>query len=494
MFAGYDLFREGKVRRFWGASPRSHAAAARCSSGSTRTSRARRSRSRRWRGSSSGATSAGHARAGLRARHALADHERAQAPVLRATLRDALGQRDAVAEFLATLAARSSRAGRRLAQDQYLEIRTLLSGYLLSSQGDRMLMANSVEGRFPVPRRGRRGARRFAARRLQAARARREARAEARGRGRRRRRRSSRARSSPTARPTRSRFVGRRCPAYDVRRRSRRRRCAEAGVFEPAVGRAAAGASARRDAATASSPTPTTWRWSACSRRSSCTTSSIASRPGGDRRIEHAQRRRSTTRIANPRSLRMTARRGSAPARLPHPLRRAPCRQGRARVRRRSASPTASSTSAPMRSRTRSWRAASSAATACSSSPTTRSRRSSRSGRCSRRTRSSRSSTRSPRADKLAYLLNDCRPDGADHRRAPARASSRAGARARTCAAVDRLRADRRRRAGSAAACRDAGTMRCAASHEQRRPRAAASTSTSRRSSTPRAPPATRRA
>lgn len=32
---------------------------------------------------------------------------------------------------------------------QYLEARTLMSGYLLSSQGDRMLMANSVEGRFP---------------------------------------------------------------------------------------------------------------------------------------------------------------------------------------------------------------------------------------------------------------------------------------------------------------------------------------------------------
>jgi asparagine synthase (glutamine-hydrolysing) len=30
-----------------------------------------------------------------------------------------------------------------------VEIRTLLSGYLLSSQGDRMLMGNSVEGRFP---------------------------------------------------------------------------------------------------------------------------------------------------------------------------------------------------------------------------------------------------------------------------------------------------------------------------------------------------------
>ena len=36
-----------------------------------------------------------------------------------------------------------------LAQDQYLEVRTLLTGYLLSSQGDRMLMAHSVEGRFP---------------------------------------------------------------------------------------------------------------------------------------------------------------------------------------------------------------------------------------------------------------------------------------------------------------------------------------------------------
>jgi asparagine synthase (glutamine-hydrolysing) len=32
---------------------------------------------------------------------------------------------------------------------QYVEAKTLLPGYLLSSQGDRMLMANSVEGRFP---------------------------------------------------------------------------------------------------------------------------------------------------------------------------------------------------------------------------------------------------------------------------------------------------------------------------------------------------------
>jgi asparagine synthase (glutamine-hydrolysing) len=36
-----------------------------------------------------------------------------------------------------------------LSRDQYVEAQTLLSGYLLSSQGDRVAMANSVEGRVP---------------------------------------------------------------------------------------------------------------------------------------------------------------------------------------------------------------------------------------------------------------------------------------------------------------------------------------------------------
>lgn len=36
-----------------------------------------------------------------------------------------------------------------MARDQYVEAHTLMSGYLLSSQGDRMGMANSIEGRFP---------------------------------------------------------------------------------------------------------------------------------------------------------------------------------------------------------------------------------------------------------------------------------------------------------------------------------------------------------
>jgi asparagine synthase (glutamine-hydrolysing) len=36
-----------------------------------------------------------------------------------------------------------------LAKSQFLEINLFMSGYLLSSQGDRMAMANSVEGRYP---------------------------------------------------------------------------------------------------------------------------------------------------------------------------------------------------------------------------------------------------------------------------------------------------------------------------------------------------------
>src|SRR5262249_28895922 len=64
------------------------------------------------------------------------------APELRATLGDP------AAALLARLAPELE-ALAPLAQDQLIEISTLLSSYILSSQGDRMLMANSVEGRFP---------------------------------------------------------------------------------------------------------------------------------------------------------------------------------------------------------------------------------------------------------------------------------------------------------------------------------------------------------
>jgi asparagine synthase (glutamine-hydrolysing) len=67
---------------------------------------------------------------------------------LSATFREKVAGFDPVGEFLRTVP-EGVRRWRPMARAQYLEIRTLLSGYLLSSQGDRMLMSNSVEGRFP---------------------------------------------------------------------------------------------------------------------------------------------------------------------------------------------------------------------------------------------------------------------------------------------------------------------------------------------------------
>ena len=57
-------------------------------------------------------------------------------------------EEDPVASVLASLPARVRR-WKPLARAQYLEMQTLLAGYLLGAQGDRMLMGNSVEGRFP---------------------------------------------------------------------------------------------------------------------------------------------------------------------------------------------------------------------------------------------------------------------------------------------------------------------------------------------------------
>jgi asparagine synthase (glutamine-hydrolysing) len=59
-----------------------------------------------------------------------------------------LGSHDPVAELLAAVPA-EVKTWPPLPRAQFVEMQTLLSGYLLSAQGDRMLMGNSVEGRFP---------------------------------------------------------------------------------------------------------------------------------------------------------------------------------------------------------------------------------------------------------------------------------------------------------------------------------------------------------
>jgi asparagine synthase (glutamine-hydrolysing) len=65
-----------------------------------------------------------------------------------ADLKSALGNYDAAAEMASLLPADFPR-WHPLHQSQYLETRFLLPGYILSSQGDRMAMAHGIEGRFP---------------------------------------------------------------------------------------------------------------------------------------------------------------------------------------------------------------------------------------------------------------------------------------------------------------------------------------------------------
>jgi asparagine synthase (glutamine-hydrolysing) len=145
IFLGYDLYKETKVRQFWGRSP-------------------------------GGAWRAAH----LGRLHASQPRPPIGADLLREFYGVGLDRPDAVefshlvrwgasgrvARFFSPeFAARTEQEDpveslvrslpsrvhtwRPLARAQYIEMETLLSGYLLSAQGDRMLMANAVEGRFP---------------------------------------------------------------------------------------------------------------------------------------------------------------------------------------------------------------------------------------------------------------------------------------------------------------------------------------------------------
>ena len=145
MFAGYDVFREARVRRFWArqpASTRRPRLLERLYPYLERSPVTQQAMARQFFGRHLDRASLpgfGHE---PRWRSAAA-LKRLFAP----DVRHAAGG-DPAATLLASLP--PGFAGwTPLAQDQFLEVHTLLSGYLLSSQGDRMLMANSVEGRFP---------------------------------------------------------------------------------------------------------------------------------------------------------------------------------------------------------------------------------------------------------------------------------------------------------------------------------------------------------
>lgn len=147
LFAGYDIFREDKVRRFWAREP---------------SSRLRPLLFRRLnRFLTVDATRAQGFLASFYGRQLLAHDD----PLYSHRLRFANSGRCLRlldADFLAGAATEAEASARLLqrlptgfaemsplGRAQYLEITTFLEGYLLHAQGDRMLMGNSVEGRFP---------------------------------------------------------------------------------------------------------------------------------------------------------------------------------------------------------------------------------------------------------------------------------------------------------------------------------------------------------
>ena len=146
VFAGYDIFKEAKLRRFCAAQPDSK----------RRSSLLQRLYPYLPRMQ---AQSQSYREAFFKAPpHELADPLFSHLPRFRmmqgtrafysAALREELAGYDALADLRDRLPTDFSR-WHPLSQAQYLETAFLLPGYILSSQGDRVAMAHAVEGRFP---------------------------------------------------------------------------------------------------------------------------------------------------------------------------------------------------------------------------------------------------------------------------------------------------------------------------------------------------------
>jgi asparagine synthase (glutamine-hydrolysing) len=144
VLAGYDIFREARVRLFWSRDP-----------GSVKRARAAELLYP-WMARSPGQVPA-FARSFF-GRHldprdpALSHRPRWDSTsviksMLSADLRERISRADK--EDVVAAMPPGSEDWDPLSRGQWLEMTTLLAGYILASQGDRMLMANSVEGRFP---------------------------------------------------------------------------------------------------------------------------------------------------------------------------------------------------------------------------------------------------------------------------------------------------------------------------------------------------------
>ncbi len=147
LFAGYDIFRENKVRRFWAREPES---AVRPLLLARLNAFVAHDLGR------SGAFLTGFYRKGLTDvddplyshRIRFANTGRCLS-LLRPEVREAAAREGDPADRLERLLPPAFADFSPLGRAQYLEITTFLDQYLLHSQGDRMLMGHSIEGRFP---------------------------------------------------------------------------------------------------------------------------------------------------------------------------------------------------------------------------------------------------------------------------------------------------------------------------------------------------------
>lgn len=145
VFGGYDIFKEAKVRHFWAANPQSN-----------------------WRAALLKRLYPYLDISGKRASQFLAPFfgqglDQADAwyfshlprwdmtskAKMFLSAETASAMRDSLLEDLQSTLPAAIEGWSLLQKGQYIEAKTLMGGYLLSSQGDRMLMGNSVEGRFP---------------------------------------------------------------------------------------------------------------------------------------------------------------------------------------------------------------------------------------------------------------------------------------------------------------------------------------------------------
>jgi asparagine synthase (glutamine-hydrolysing) len=146
VFGGYDLFKEGKIRRFWARQPESPwrpLLLSRLYPYLSRSPVANRHFARLFFGQGLqelGSPFYAHMTRWSTTRGIF----KLLSPEMKQTLATAQPEQELNQQLPAQFETWSA-----LSRDQYIEVKTLLEGYLLSSQGDRASMAHSVEGRVP---------------------------------------------------------------------------------------------------------------------------------------------------------------------------------------------------------------------------------------------------------------------------------------------------------------------------------------------------------